>query len=70
MFRLVTRCSPYKPVLAPLLRTHAVNGTANLQLLFQQNGSGQYVVANADKFGYAPIKLGRRVMEFSLKYSF
>ena len=45
------------------------NDNTNLTLKFAQNGSGQFVQSNPT-FGVADIKLGRRIMELALKYSF
>ncbi|RPJ80577.1 MAG: hypothetical protein EHM18_18295 [Acidobacteria bacterium] len=43
------------------------NGMTNLT--FSQPTPGQWALAAPD-FGYANIKLGRRVLELALKYSF
>lgn len=45
------------------------NDNTNLTLKFAQNGTGQLVQSNPT-FGVADIKLGRRIMELALKYSF
>jgi hypothetical protein len=45
------------------------NNTTSLDLHFTEVTPGKWVQTNQD-FGTAPIKLGRRVLEFSVKYEF
>jgi len=45
------------------------NNTTTMDLHFTETSPGQWVQTNQD-FGMAPIKLGRRVVELAIKYSF
>lgn len=45
------------------------SGTENLTLRFRKDSSGNWMQAN-ETFGHADFKMGRRVVQFSLKYSF
>jgi len=45
------------------------SNTTTLDLHFKETGAGKWVQTNGD-FGMAPIKMGRRVVQFALKYEF
>ena len=45
------------------------NNTSNFDLHFKEVTPGKWIQTN-QTFGYAPIKLGRRVLELAIKYSF